>query len=83
MLIWEGFSYNNIDGNFYASIYGGHLIKFDNNTFSSYTILHSNIMQNLQGVVALSSDGSKFYDFSYGNLEVHDLASGALLIQLI
>ena len=75
----RGFSYNQNDNLFYASLFGGDIIQFDNNSFNSYTTLHYNIMQYNNGVAAFSKDGSKFYDFFEGVLEIHDLYTGTVL----
>jgi len=75
----RGLSYNKADGYLYASLFTGDVVKITDLTTGSWTMIHSNKLQNSQASFALSEDGVKFYDFYNGTLKVWDLATGSLL----
>ena len=74
----RGLTYNYADGFLYASLYGGDIVKITSLESGTWDVVHSGIMQNSQASFDISPDGTKFYDFYNGTLEVHNLQTGAL-----
>lgn len=75
----RGLSYNNADGFLYASVYGGDIVKITNLSTGTYSVLFLGIMQNSQASFAISTDGSKFFDFSQGTLKIHNFNTGTVI----
>lgn len=75
----RGLSYNQADGSLYASTYMGDIVKITDLSAGTFSVIFSGIMQNGQASFAISTDGTRLYDFYQGTLEIHDFATGALL----
>lgn len=75
----RGLSYNKMDGHLYVSGYGGDIIRIDDLSAGTFTIVFPTIMQNAQGSFDISTDGSLFYDFYQGNLIIRDFNTGAVM----
>jgi len=75
----RGLSYNFPDGNFYASLYGGDIVRINSLAAGTFTTIYTGIMQDAQASFSMSPDGTKFYNFFGGTLYVHDFATGAIL----
>jgi hypothetical protein len=75
----RGLSYNKSDGLLYASVFGGSIVKITNLANGTFEIVHSAIMQNVQASFAISADGTKFYDFYNGTLNIRSMSTGSIL----
>ena len=74
----RGLTYNYADGYLYASLFGGDIAKITSLENGTWDIVHTSIMQNVQASFDISPDGTKFYDFYNGTLEIHNFQTGAL-----
>lgn len=75
----RGLSYNSSDGFLYASTYTGNIVKIIDLSAGTFSVIFSGIMQNGQASFAISTDGTRFYDFYQGTLEIHDFSTGAVV----
>jgi|WetSurMetagenome_2_1015567.scaffolds.fasta_scaffold00368_5 hypothetical protein len=75
----RGLSYNKADGYFYASLYGGDIIKITNLSTGTYSTLFPAKMSNVQSCFAISPDGTKMYDFYNGTAKVYNFQTGTLI----
>lgn len=79
----RGLSYNPADSFLYVSTYMGDIVKITNLNAGTFTTVFSGIMQDNQASFALSTDGSKFYDFFAGTLYVRDMTTGGILNTIV
>lgn len=74
----RGLEYNKSDGYLYASVEGGHILRFTDLENGKLDTVYRSIMQNEDGSFALSDDGEKMYDFYNGSLKIYDFKTGEL-----
>lgn len=74
----RGLSYNQSDGFFYASVYGGDIVKITNLSTGSFSTIFTAIMQNEQASFDISTDGNTFFDFYQGTLKIHNFSTGTV-----
>ncbi len=74
----RGLEYNKSDGYLYASVQGGHILRFTDLENEKHDTVYRSIMQSEDGSFALSKDGEKMYDFYNGTLKVYDFKTGEL-----
>ena len=74
--------YNNADGLFYGSTYGGDVFKITDLANGTYQILFSSILQNSQSSIGISWDGQYIYDNNSGTVNIINLATGSIVSTL-
>lgn len=79
MIDGRGLSYNTADGFLYVSTYQGNIVKITDLSAGTFVSVFSAIMQDGQASFAISPDGTKFYDYFTGTLNVRDFNTGGIL----